>query len=202
MSEERFRDYRDRQIDLDKLKAAAPLLLDTGVVLRALGEADSDPRRALCLDLVRKALKHDVMVMVAAPTLAEILRHRRGTPDRLAPPLAQGIVTVAFDAEAASFCGANFQMTAINDAEIALKTGQKGFLKYDALVISCAARWRAKTVVTLDSKLKRRLASSIHLEIVEPTAFALKQVFPEHLQTTTPSDEGLSAEGLAPVGPA
>lgn len=157
MSDTRFSEYLDAQIDVAKLKDAGPLLLDTGVLLRALDEVRPDPRTPLCRELLEKAILNGVLVLVASPTIAEVLRNRRQTPPQGEDPLTRGIVTVALDREAATFCGEHFRMTRINDAEIALRTGQKGFYKYDALIISCAARWQAKTVVTLDQKMRDRL---------------------------------------------
>jgi len=144
-------------------------LLDTGVLIRALGEHPTDPRSADCREFLDAMVAVGNDVLVAAPSLAEMIR-AMAVPK---VPATNSIVVVPFDDQAAIVLGTTFPMVALK--QLALKTGVAlTYLKYDALIAACAIRHRAEFVVSIDERMTAQLPSS--LKVAPPGAFRAKQM--------------------------
>lgn len=144
-------------------------LLDTGVLIRALGEHPTDPRSADCRDFLDAMVAAGNDVLVGAPSLAEMIR-AMAVPK---VPSTNNIVVVPFDDQAAIVLGTTFPMVALK--QLALKTGATlTYLKYDALIAACAIRHRADFLVSLDGRLSTQIPSS--LKVAPPSAFREKQL--------------------------
>jgi len=144
-------------------------LIDTGVFIRALGEHPTDPRSADCKDFVAAMVAQGNDVLVAAPSLAEMIR---GLPVPQ-PPSTGAIVIVAFDDQAAVVLGTSFPVSALK--KIATDTGKSvTFLKYDALIGACAVRHRADFLITIDGGFSAQVPKS--LKVAAPGDFRAKQM--------------------------
>jgi predicted nucleic acid-binding protein len=168
---------------IDPTKLANTMLFDTGVVIRALGHRPSDPRSPLCRELLRVALHHNKRILIAAPTIAELVRgapEAGAEPDPL--PNTRNVVVVAFDQLAAVRCGKELPITILREHADAAEDGTKlSHLKYDALVVGCALRWRADMLVSLDRRMAGRFG--LLLSIREPEHLVSKAPllpFPGH----------------------
>jgi predicted nucleic acid-binding protein len=142
----------------DDLLPPRSALLDTGVFMRAIGER-VDARSALCADLLRRLIERKVRVLVAAPTIAEIIR---GNASAL-PHTTAGIEVVDFDGKAAVLCGELYP--AADVAGTADETATK--LKFDAMIVACAKRHNAGHLISLDDKMVTR-ANERELEAHDP----------------------------------
>lgn len=144
-------------------------LLDTCVLIRALGEHPTDPRSTDCRDFVDAMVAAGNEVLVSAPTLAETIR-AMAVPT---VPATNNIVVVPFDDQAAIVLGTNFPISALK--QLAQKTGAPlTYLKYDALIAACAIRHRADFLVSIDGRMAAQLPSS--LKVAPPSAFREKQL--------------------------
>ena len=128
---------------IDTAKLPRRALVDSNVLMRAYGDQPDDPRSSSCVEFFSGMLENSVEVLVAAPTLAEVIRFRAAPPPRVA-----GIEIVAFDDYAAFLLGTVFPMSTIKG--IAQPGVPRGYYKYDALIMATAIRWKAECVVTLD----------------------------------------------------
>ncbi len=132
---------------IDTTKLPASMLLDTTVALRGFGAYGDDPRGSVCVALVDACLRQGTSLLIAAPTLAEILR---GGATRAVPRVA-GVEVVAFDDVAAELLGRVLPQASLQ--EFATAEGLKlTYLKYDALIVACALRYRAGCFVCLDDR--------------------------------------------------
>jgi len=123
----------------------ARVLVDTGVILRWLDPAKDD-RAPACAELVDTLLHERREVLVAAPSVAEVLRFGPGT----AVPHRRGLTVVSFDDEAARVVGSKLPFSALEVMNV--ETGvSKSRLKFDALIVACAIRHKASVVVSLDA---------------------------------------------------
>lgn len=156
------------EIDAARLPKSA--LLDTTVLIRALGDRPNDPQAPLCRELFETMIANKLDVLIAAPTLAEI--YRGGGSGKPPPQLAQFCI-VSFDDEAARILGTRFpQLSLVNFQK---STGDPlSYYKYDALIVACAVRHRADVLVSLDSQM-RTLATSVQLRAVAPDEYRYKQ---------------------------
>lgn len=144
-------------------------LLDTGVLIRALGDRPHDAVSPACVEFFKAMQETKRDILIAAPTFAELLRGRRGTP----LPVMEGVTTVAFDGRAAELLGEAFPMDLLN--EFKKKLGDPlAYYKYDAMIVASAERWGAKCIVALDDGVLR-LAKERKLRGETPDAFRSKQ---------------------------
>ncbi len=163
-------------IDPELLPAVA--LIDTGVLIRALGERPNDPDTPECRAFVEAMVRHRREVLIAAPTLSEVLRFKRGQP----APTLEGIIVAAFDADAAIILGQKFPEDML--LEWQKKTQNPlAYYKYDALIVACAMKWQADCIVALDKDI-HRLAKQQNLRVERPSAFRTRQ---GHLALVSPS---------------
>jgi predicted nucleic acid-binding protein len=146
------------------------LLLDTGVLIRALGHKPSDARSPACRRLLHEIIEQRKTALVAAPTIAEL---ERGLPDPGAYPdelpRVRHVLVVAFDERCANVLATKFANPIT--AGMAAATGvPHNYIKYDAMIVACAVRWEADHLVTLDNATMRPLAAP-HIRVLEPADY-------------------------------
>lgn len=154
-------------IDSDKLPRR--LLFDTGVLLRALRHKPGDPRSPLCQALLDAVLKaRTTKLLIAAPSITEITR---GTSDPGAEPREvpreRHVVVVPFDQTAAVLLGHELPYHMLQTLNV--EGYSASFLKYDALIVGCALRWKADAIVSLDTKMATRFGHLV--PILMPTDY-------------------------------
>ncbi len=118
---------------MDPARLPARVLIDTGVFIRAMGEHPTDPRSIDCKDFVEAMAAAGNDVLLAAPSLAEMLRGQ----DAPAVPNTGAITVVAFDDMAAVELGTKFPAKTLKAVPGGLPAT---YLKYDALIAACAMR--------------------------------------------------------------
>lgn len=158
------RDIRsDMQIDVAALPDTC--LVDTGVLIRALRQRSDDETPA-CHAFFDAMVDSGVSrMLVAAPTVAEMLR---GNPQPL--PRTRSLLVVPFDLRAAELLGAEMPVEVLR-AHGAHDALPLSYLKYDAMIVACAQRWDADCIVALDTD-HVRLARHVGMPVVHPRAFA------------------------------
>lgn len=154
-------------MDVNLLPTSA--LIDTNVFLRAMGDRPNDAVSPDCKAFVEAMLTARRDVLLAAPTVAEVLRFKRGTQ----LPVMDRFVVVPFDDDAARLLGTAFPEDVL--LGWAKKTNNPlHYYKYDAMIVACAERWNVRCVVALDQGL-RELASERNIRVETPTAFRHRQ---------------------------
>jgi predicted nucleic acid-binding protein len=158
----------DPAVDPDSLPERA--LLDTGVLIRALGDRPEDPLAPACRAVFAALLTHRKHVLIAAPSLAEMLRGSTKTR----PPRVRGVTVVPFDQDAACILGERLPQNELK--EFSTQAGVKlTYYKYDALIVACAARHRADCIIALEFKIPS-LAEKVGLVAKAPATFLAKQI--------------------------
>lgn len=152
---------------IDPNRIPDAIALDTGVMIRALGQR-TDHQGKLCEELLRIAVAHGRRVLLPAPALAEIVRRDAGSPMR-----APGIVVGAFDEMAALAIGKYCPVARLNEFKREPEKS-KGALKFDVMIVATAWRHRVNAIVTLGPDVKR-IAAKFDLESVEPKDFESPQ---------------------------
>jgi predicted nucleic acid-binding protein len=173
-------------------------LVDTGVFMRFLGDRPHEPKSHTAREFCRAMLRAQRELFVAAPTIAEILRHQPGGVVVPVPKLP-GVTVVAFDGAAAEHLGARMphaQLTELRDA-----SGQPlAYFKYDALIVACGIRWHADVVVSYDDQL-RSIAKRAGFPAEEPDHY-LRRSRLQAVPAPPPAPAPLvAAEAVPPVGP-
>lgn len=144
-------------------------LVDTGVFMRFLGERPEDPHSGACTEFCQAMFDRGNELFVAAPTIAEIMRHR-GLPI----PKVKGITVVPFDERAAQILGLEMPMAKLHEVQLA-SGASLSYLKYDAMISACALRCRTRTLIALDSD-HVVLARGLGLNVLHPREFADPQI--------------------------
>lgn len=158
-----------KETDIDPKQLPDRILFDTGVFVRAF-EQRNDPRTPDCKKVWDEVQKQKKSILIAAPTLAEILRSQpAGTP----LPRLPGVVVVPFDSDAAILLGGALSMTTLRAVGKEAGTTLTP-LKYDSMILACAARHNAAAVATLDPNMSR-LAAALDLAAFDPVAFLTRQ---------------------------
>jgi len=106
---------------------------------------------------------------VAAPTVAEVIRHKGS-----ATPRVRGIAVVAFDDRAAELLGARMPMAKMHEAKT-LTGLSLSYLKYDAMIVACAIRIGVPVVVSLDGD-HPVLAKDMSLTVRKPSDYYAAQM--------------------------
>jgi predicted nucleic acid-binding protein len=154
--------------DMDPKSLPNRCLVDTGVLIRALGQFQ-DEHAQVCRDFFDEMIVHDKRMLVAAPSIAEMLR---GQPQPL--PRTKCLVPVAFDSRAAELLGLEIPVDVLRSHSSA--TGHsRTYLKYDAMIVACAKRWEAECIVALDGD-HGLLAQHVNVVVRHPREFLLEQV--------------------------
>ncbi|MGB1274795.1 MAG: hypothetical protein ACPG77_03510, partial [Nannocystaceae bacterium] len=104
-------------------------------------------------------------ILIAAPTLAEVLR---GNP-KTKIPSTRSIRVIPFDRKAAELLGHKLPVTLTKTA--AKESGfSHTYFKYDAMIVACAKRWGAEVIIALDSD-HASLAGHVGLAVKAPAFF-------------------------------
>ena len=153
----------DVPIALDALPGRC--LVDTGVLIRALGQRSDDETPA-CIDFFNAMVgSHGKRMLIAAPTVAEMLR---GNPRPL--PRTRSLLVVPFDLQAAKLLGMEMPVEVLR-----VHRGHDqlplSYLKYDAMIVACARRWEAECIVALDTD-HVTLAAHVGMPVVHPRELA------------------------------
>jgi predicted nucleic acid-binding protein len=135
-------------------------LIDTNVFLRFLDER-VDANTPACKDFCNAMIDARHQLWVAAPTIAEVSRHK-GKP----VPRTNGITVVPFDDRAAEILGLKMPMAKLHEAKAQLGLSLT-YLKYDAMIVACALRVKTATLVGLDGD-HFALARYLDLEVRRP----------------------------------
>ncbi|PCH53994.1 MAG: hypothetical protein COC22_01200 [Flavobacteriaceae bacterium] len=144
-------------------------LMDTGVLIRALRQRE-DADTADCTDFFEAMVTLGNTILIAAPTLAEVLRER---PETVIPS-TRHVVVVPFDRRAAEML-ADKMPTATQRAQAAATNVSRSYIKYDAMIAACAGRWDAKVIIALDGD-HRKLAPKVGLESRPPGSYRKAQL--------------------------
>lgn len=154
---------------IDPKKLPASMLIDTSVALRGFGACADDERAPLCVALVDACIQQGTTLLIAAPTIAEI---QRGGATR-AIPRVSNVEVVAFDEPAARLLG-GFTVESLKT--FSTVEGLKlTYLKYDALIVACAARYKVGFFVCLDER-QQRFARSVGVPATMPEHFRPDQL--------------------------
>jgi predicted nucleic acid-binding protein len=145
-------------------------MVDTGVFLRFLGARPGDPDAPVCRAFCEAMLERGHVLYVAAPTLAEIIRQNGEKAPRI-----KGIVVVPFDDRAAELLGARMPMPRLREA-LAAPSMSLSALKYDAMIMACAARSKTSTLVTLDMEDHLPFATGLDIAVRRPQDFGTDQL--------------------------
>ncbi len=143
-------------------------LVDTGVFMRFLGERPEDPHTRASAKFCQAMFDRGHEVFVAAPTIAEITRHR-GKP----LPRVKGVTVVPFDDRAAQILGLEMPMARLHEVQQGSGLGLT-YLKYDAMIAACALRCRTRTLIALDSD-HVVMARHLGLSVLHPGHFTSAQ---------------------------
>lgn len=135
-----------RRIDPKLLPAVAAV--DTGVILRALGEIN-DAEAAQCKAFWKAMVEGDEhrVIHIAMPSYAEILRHKDGKAG-VRVPRTPRVVVVPADDRVAVVIAEKMPMNTV----VRFKDGERcpqAYIHYDALILACAVRHRADCFVGL-----------------------------------------------------
>lgn len=154
---------------IDPKLLPARCMLDTGVWIRALGQRN-DERSGACRAFFEAMIGQKNTMLMAAPSLAEILRGDGAT----VLPSTRYVQIVPFDRLAATLLGQEFPQHVLVSA--AMANGAKiNYMKYDALILACAKRWDSRILVAYDDgyvKLARHLNS---IAVQRPDEFEDRQ---------------------------
>lgn len=155
-------------IRIDASALPETCLVDTGVLIRALWQRNDDetPACHAFFDAMLSAVGR--LMLVAAPTVAEMLR---GNPQPL--PRTRSLLVVPFDLRAAELLGAEMPVEVLR-AHRAHDEVPLSYLKYDAMIVACARRWEADCIIALDTD-HVMLARHVGLPVLHPREFALDQ---------------------------
>ena len=145
-------------------------MVDTGVFLRFLGARPGDPDASVCRAFCEAMLEQGHVLYIAAPTLAEIIRQNGDKAPRI-----KGIVVVPFDDHAAELLGARMPMPKLREALAAPGRNLAG-LKYDAMIMACAARSKTSTLVTLEREDHLPFATGLDIAVRTPQDFLGQQL--------------------------
>ena len=144
-------------------------LVDTGVFMRFLGERPDDPDSRTCTEFCQAMCERGNELFIAAPTIAEIMRHR-GKPI----PRVKGVTVVPFDERAAQILGMEMPMVKLHEVQQASGL-TLSYLKYDAMISACALRCRTGTLIALDSD-HSVMARHLGLKVLHPGHFTSTQI--------------------------
>ncbi|MEZ4433305.1 MAG: PIN domain-containing protein [bacterium] len=117
------------------------VLLDTGILIRGLGQRD-DSDAASCRRLIDRLKSRRITMYMAAPSYAEMTRGG-GVPGWIS------LEFVPFNRRAAEACGRTFPHAFLVDVRRHVDL-REHYVKYDAMIVSCALAHDIGAVVSLD----------------------------------------------------
>ncbi len=154
--------------EISKKGLPGSLMFDTGVLIRALGHRQDDENSPACVALFNAMVDGNKRIYVASPSVTEMLRHS----EPLDLPKTRSVVVVDFDRTAAELLGRNLKAAEVK-AIRKQSGGTLNAIKYDALIVACAAR-RNAGLVSLDSNI-RNVCSRLSVKYFTPFHFLADQ---------------------------
>lgn len=156
---------------MDSRRLPGRALVDTGLVIRALGDLAHDAATPVCKEFYGAMLDGGNEMLIAAPTIAEIMRK----DGKRSVPRVRGIEVVAFDDVAARILGGSFPADVLKQLAVTIGgTTTQTYLKYDALIVACAVRHNAECIVALDGDI-HKLGAIVGIDVRPPTHFLAPQ---------------------------
>ncbi len=143
-------------------------VLDASVLIGATEEPIGE--KQLCREVLQIAAKHKMRALSPAPVFAEVnLR-----PDADPIPLLHVFTVVPFDRKAA------LAVSRLPASTLKATKGAGGvpwhYIKYDAMIVGCAARFNATHIFTLDKRKDMLVpAEKLGIEVVQPSEFLAAQ---------------------------
>lgn len=138
-------------IDPKKLAEANRAMVDTNVLIFALGGGTRNPSHKIARALVEAFAEKKMRMLVAAPSFAEFELRSNGQE----LPTGGGLIeVVAFDHDAANLLAKRMPMDALKRLGYAPKGVENGrhCLKYDSMIVACAARHHASCIISTDEE--------------------------------------------------
>ena len=134
-------------------------LFDTTALIPALGgRVRTDEDRA-SRELFNAMIgEPGQVVLIASPSLAELCRGDPNVPI----PRTEAVRVVALDRLAAYMLGTKFPPHVLTQYAEG-KKGKKPYIKYDAMIVACAMRWKADKIISRDDDV-RKLARHAGIE--------------------------------------
>lgn len=146
-------------IDTSRLQDRS--LLDSTILIAAWSER-KDPAREACIALVSEMENLGHEMLVAAPTIAELLRGDQA----LELPRRKSFVPVAFDTKAAEILGRELPKSVLQ--RVKDESGRNyQYVKYDAMIAACAKRHNASCIISTDLDMPK-LAKTLGLACFTP----------------------------------
>jgi predicted nucleic acid-binding protein len=119
------------------------------VVSYALGDNPHRPEAPICKALWAEMLRGGKSILIAAPTVAELMRAERPTP----VPRHRLVEVVDFDRRSAEVLGKRLPHRIIV-ANARQRNAPRDYIKYDAMIVSCAVTHRAEVIISLDDGMR------------------------------------------------
>jgi hypothetical protein len=161
-------------IDLKRLPDR--VLADTGVVLRGFWPDGflGDPRTPLCSEFMASMIAAGKTILIAAPSLVEALRCN---PTRQVPRVRQ-VQVVALDELAAREHATRLLEPALKELQQELEGCKRVTVRFDAMIVACAPRYRAAGVVSVDENDLPKIAKRASVKVWHPREFFLPESGP------------------------
>jgi predicted nucleic acid-binding protein len=153
-------------IDTDRLPRRA--LVDSSVLIAAWANRRDEPLKPVCEAFLHAMEQHERRILIAAPTVAELLR---GTPP-VPLPRRKSLVPVAFDTVTAEMLGRELPAPVLQQLRDAAGKPTGQHFKYDALIVACAKRHGVDCIVSLDPHIPK-LAEHVAVPCRTPDFFQL-----------------------------
>jgi predicted nucleic acid-binding protein len=151
-------------IDISRLPERP--LVDSTILIAAWSER-KDPARETCLSLLTELENRGSEMLIAAPTIAELLRGEH--PIEL--PRRKSFVPVAFDTRAAELLGRDLPRSVLQ--RVKEESGRVyQYVKYDAMIAACAKRYGATCIISTDLHMPK-LAKHLDLPCFVPEDYKL-----------------------------
>lgn len=148
-------------------------LVDSSVLIAAWTERRVEPAREDCIAFLDGVEASDGVILVAAPTIAELLKGQQA----LDLPRRRSIVPVPFDRRAAQILGKEFPAHVLQTLRDEAGRPSGAHFKYDALIVACAKSANADCIISLDEHLPR-LAQHLGLRCRTPSEYRVPRQMP------------------------
>jgi predicted nucleic acid-binding protein len=155
------------------LENAQRALLDTNVLIFALDGGKKHSDHALARALFDAMAEKKMRVLVAAPSFAEF-QMRPGVKDLPIGPL---IEVVPFDHDAAKVLAKSLPLDHLKTIGYAPPgtANARSCLKYDSMIVACAARHQASCIISTDEEYMPKVAAEAGVRCLTPKYFELAQ---------------------------
>jgi hypothetical protein len=173
-------------------------MFDTTALIPALGARMRCAEDHASRELYQAMLaEHGCTVYISAPSIAEL---RRRGPLRIIPK-TERVVVVPLDQKAAGLLGSKFPPHVLTEFTVA--GSRKHYIKYDAMIVACAVRWKVETIISANDDIWKLAA---HVGLKHSTASEmLKQrtleMFPLSPVSASPPPPPAHPQGSKPEPP-